>query len=547
MHEQKVKQIYKELYEQFKKLKTKIELQEGNVSQKLSDEINEMEELLTKLKNKAAAANIEVDGDHDISCIENSNDDWMQLIDCSESSEDLKIELKKHIISLGQFPSAKQTLDMVEIIDRYYDANVSHPSGTRVSEVYEKVFGKPQEEEEDASIKMYQKSAYAGLQKGIKNITTNWLIKPEVHFHIPFVAYYKEMEALPKEVEKMNIPLQFKVDLKQGKWGTAQSAGFLKFGEPTMQLSFKFSYWKDAHLVRTSNKDIFGSCIESYSQAIRNTITLKSVANGFKPQGSTTVYSKGLVIPFPKCGGSLVLKTDLGSFNWGEMIKNVSLKPSLGAVRLQGNFNLLTILPIENLLPEGITLDRAIVTLAVGFNISLNPLELSDFVDSKIKKKAKLSQTAKKVVKLDKDDIEKLKELQKKVDLLEDQAEKIGKLFKESDGKPPKGKFKDVAEEFKKHADDLFKDCKTLMKKSEVAQEAAEKLLKEAGEKIAEKIGKEALKSAAKILGRAVPVIGAIITIIEVATLIYDIYSYFNKSDLPWEEEVRIWLESWSK
>lgn len=546
MDEQKVKEIYKELYEQFNKLEATIKLQEGNVSQKISDDLNEMEQLLTKLKEKAAKANIDVDGEEDIKYTENSNNDWIQLIDCSESDDKIKDVLKKHIISLGKFPSAKQALDMVDIIDRYYDANVAHPTGTRVNEVYEKIFGKPSDKEEAESKEIYQKAAYAGILKGIKSITNNWTINPDVHFHIPFVAFYKKEEILPEEVTEMNIPLQFKYDVAQGKWGKAKALGFLKFGEPTIQFSFKFSYIKDAHLVRTSNEEIFGLSIESYSQAIRTTITLDSVGKGFLPKkGSTTVYSKGLVIPTKFESVNIVLKTDLGTFEWSEIIKLKSPKVSLGAVRLQGNWNLLKTFPeiSESLKTKGVYLDRAIVSVAYGFNLSLDPLKLTDFVDSKFKKKPKLDSKAKKITKLDDDDLKKLQKLQNKVDALENQADNLGKLFK--DKEPSKDDFKKAAKLFKENADDFYESAQKFMEKSKATQEAAEKLLEEAAEKVTKKIGAKGMAAIAKMAGKAVPVVGAVITFVEVVTLAYDIYTYFNNSALPWEEQVAVWLRSW--
>lgn len=545
MDEQKVKEIYKELYEQFNKLEAKIKLQEGNVSQKLSDDLNEMEQLLTKLKEKAAKANIDVDGNDDVEYTENSNNDWIQLIDCSESDDKIKDALKKHIISLGEFPSAKQALDMVDIVDRYYDANVAHPTGTRVNEVYEKIFGKPSDKEEAESREIYQKAAYAGILKGIKSITNNWTINPDVHFHIPFVAFYKKEEALPEEVAETNIPLQFKYDVGEKGWGTPQTFGFLKFTKPTVQFSFKISYWKDAHLIRTSDKEIFGLPIESYSQAIRSTVSLGSIAKGFKPKASTTVYSKGLLIPLSESFNA-VLKTDLGTFDWAETLKNLSPKlSSLGAVRLQFNWNLIKFAPEihKELKEKGVHLDRAIVSGAIGFNLSLDPLKLTDFVDLKIKKKPRLDSKAKKVIKLDDDDLKKLKKLEDKADALENSAEKLGKLLKEKE--PSKKDFKNAAKLFKENADDFYESAQEFMKKSKATQEAAEALLEEVAEKVTKKIGEKAMVTFAKMAGKAVPVVGAVITFVEVVTLAYDIYTYFNNSALPWEEQVAAWLRSW--
>lgn len=550
MDEQKVKEIYKELYEQFNKLEATIKLQEGNVSQKISDDLNEMEQLLTKLKEKAAKANIDVDGEEDIKYTENSNNDWIQLIDCSESDDKIKDVLKKHIISLGKFPSAKQALDMVDIIDRYYDANVAHPTGTRVNEVYEKIFGKPSDKEEAESKEIYQKAAYAGILKGIKSITNNWTINPDVHFHIPFVAFYKKEEALPEEVTEMNIPLQFKIDGVQKEWGMPQTFGFLKFTKPTIQLSFKFSYWKDAHLIRTSNEEIFGLPVESYSQAVRNTVTLNRVGKGLAPRASTTVYSKGLVIPITESINA-ILKTELGAINVLELSnklklnKDKSLSFSLGAVRLQFNCNLIKLEPEihKQLKAKGVHLDRAIVSGAIGFNLSLDPLKLTDFVELKIKKKPRLDSKAKEVIKLDDDDLKKLKKLEDKADALENSAEKLGKLLK--DQEPSKKDFKNAAKLFKENADDFYESAQEFMKKSKATQEAAEALLEEVAEKVTKKIGTKAMAAFAKMAGKAVPVVGAVITFVEVVTLAYDIYTYFNNSALPWEEQVAAWLRSW--
>lgn len=545
MDEQKVKEIYKELYEQYNKIKAEVKLRKINVPNELSDELNEMKELLAKLKQKAAKANIDVSGEEKVDYTEDSSNDWEQIVDCSESYEGIKETLKKHIKSLGEFPSAKQTLDMVTLIDRYYDANVTNITGKRVNEIYEQKFGKPSDMDEAASVAKYRKAAYAATQKGIKSITTNWTIQPKAHFHIPFDAYYMNKESLPKEVAEMEIPVQCKFDLIESKWGNTKTFGFLKYSEPSIQISFKFSIFKDAHLIRIPNKEIFGTSIDTYSQLVRNTFTLGGIGKGFAPKASSTAYSSGFVIPFPKLEGNLVLKMDLGTFNWVEMAKNRSLKPSLGAVRLQGNFNLLKFGLIEDLLPAGVTLDRAIVTVAFGFNLSLDPLKLDDFVDLKFKKKPKLGKVAKKITEMDADDVKKLKSLQDKALKLEDKAEKLGKLFK--DQKPSKDDVKKAAQVFKESVDDLYKNSQELMKKSKAAQEAVEELLEKTAKKITEKIGAKALTALGKVVVKGIPVVGAVITFVEVVVMAYNIYKYFNESELPWEEEVAKWLRSWSK
>jgi hypothetical protein len=547
MDEQKVKEIYKELYEQLKELKAEVKLRKITVPNELSDELNEMKQLLVELKEKAAEANIYVDEEEDVDYTEDSSNDWAQLIDCSESDDGIKEALKAHIRSLGEFPSAKQALDMVDIIDRYYDTNVSNPSGTRVNEIYEKIFGKASDKDEAASIEMYQKSAYAGIKKGIKSITTNWKIQPEVHFHIPFEAYYRNQETLPTKVADMLIPLQFKIDGPTIQWGKVTTLGFLKFGEPTIQASFKFSFFKAPHIVRVVNEKVFGTCIDTYSQVLRDTMTLKRVGMGLVPEKlSTTVYSSGLIIPIKEYNSEIVLKTDLGTLNWTEIREKGKGALSFGAVRLQGNFNLLDFITKDKW-PDGVIFTRVIVTLSYGFNLSLDPFKLDDLVDLEFKKKTKLSKAAKKITELDADDVKTLKNLQTKANELGTQAEKIGDVFKALDKNPPGADFKELAESFKKNSEKLYEDCNKLMKKSEAAEKAAKKLLKEATEKITEKIGAQALKAAAKMLGRAIPVVNVVLTLIDVGVVVYGIYTYFNASKLRWEDQVAEWLASWSK
>jgi hypothetical protein len=106
------------------------------------------------------------------------------------------------------------------------------------------------------------------------------------------------------------------------------------------------------------------------------------------PKASTTVYSKGLVIPTKFESLNIILKTDLGTINWLELYKKLKKEKnnlfSLGAARLQIDWDLIKLAPEvhENLLKEkGVRLERVIVSGAFGFKISLNPLELGDFVD----------------------------------------------------------------------------------------------------------------------------------------------------------------------
>ena len=485
---------------------------------------------------------------------------WESIVDNAACHENIRALLKEKIESITTNPNLKKVLTIVKLIDKYYEANALNPKHLKVSKKYKEIFGRdlPEDKaEQEAAVLHFQKSAFAAIMDGIELIDEDLSINPEEDFHNPFVDYYKKKKPLPQS-SSVPIPHQYKFDFLQESWGKEKAIGFLRFGEPTVQASIKIGFTKSANLYNSlassrepiGNAGLFSNFVDQYYQFVRSTITLGSITKGFSPKIGTTAFTQGKVLgTFPI--GNVILKTDLGNINWYDYSKPKEDKlPSLalGSIRAQLNVDLVK---VKNLvqtkdifasLDEGIAIQpRSVFSVSFGFTITMDYAKFIDFVADNYK--PKVNPKIKSTPTIDPDDAKELEKLKNKAKQLEDKASELKDLIQKNKAKS--SKFGQAAREFQTKAKDFFKGYKDRIWNSELGQEAAEKLMRETGEQVAKRMGRQTLTAVAKTLGRAIPVVGAVMTVVEVATLIYDLYTFFSTPG--WEQyfiDFGSWLES---
>lgn len=583
MNEQAIKELYQEFYLRFEKIKKQVQTAPNSqVEKKLSNMLNELKGLLDKLKEKAAENNIVLDATDQVDFEDKAHNDWIQLIDIASMPKKIQKNLKQHILTLGSYPDAKQAMNLVEQIDKYYEANVNSPDNTKIIAAFEEAFGRKPNEGLAAIVETYRKSAYDAILEGIKKINTTFELSAEKDFHPIFernflqnganTADKESSDLLGRETQQLletrgDVTLpnhQFKLDAKEWSMGNGTTFAFLKLTQPIIQFSIKGSYCKTAHMARYTHEGIVADYMESYTQYIRTTISFQDVAKFFQKKAtikaSTTIFSKGTIIDTPIDALKLVVKTDLGTINWNNFSKkNTSKKTlSIGGVRLVGNLDLTKIPKLGNLVP----LERGLLSLSIGFNLSVEPLTLADFVQKKYKKKA-IVKVAEKINidlddkkfikslsdkldiddiklidKIDKDDVKVLKQLQKKADDLIDKAGDLKKQLDNLENSKSDKLLRKTAEEFRDNANKLHQKFTENVWKSDIAKETAEKLMEKAAEKVMKKMTKETLEMAAKLLLKAVPGVSAAVTIYEFYQLGNNIFVWLNEGNLPWEEKV---------
>jgi hypothetical protein len=463
-----------------------------------------------------------------------TNNDWKTQIEESDLLDEIKQALEQQISTLSPAPTPKQMRDLLASINKYYQANVGALKEENAIASFEKNMKRSFSNEDLTQImNKHKKSGINALLEGIKNINTTFLIDMNgVHGH--FENFYLGNNPLSSVVEGIsNIPHQFKIDLKTKKLEDEKKIGPLVYKDPTIQLSMKGGYVKAAHLARTLHEEVCTSFVDSYEQYLRSTITLGSIGDmmkgKFHPKMSSNAFSSGIQIDLAGGIGNIVVKCDWINMTWADIefdkdgvALNKLLEPSLGAFRIQGNIDLVKASQYFNIDMPGIELQRGIATLAVGCNICLSKDYYADFVTKKAKQY--LADRAEKAAQ------KKILEAVKKgAEELAEHADDVKDIVDDVIGKNRISEArKNIAKKIAEKANQLKNN---LGKLKGVFKEAGEKAIKAAGEKLMSKAKVELMKKAALIAGKTVlkfvPVVGQIVTAIEVGVFIWQLASWW--------------------
>lgn len=555
MNEKAIKELYWELQARAKKLNEKL----NKLGVEPTEEFKQLNNLLATLRNKATKASINLDNNAGISVIDNAADDWEQVIESAELDQSLKNSLKKRISTLNIIPTAKQMMDLVLLLDKYYAANISNLEIKNAIAAYEKAHGKYSPEQAEIVIENHRKSAYSALLDGIEGIDSSLNINVENDIHVPFESYVKGALPLKEKAEGTELAYQYKLDITEKEWGSATETDTFKFSKPKIQFSIVFSFQKAPHLAKVDNKSLFGAdIVNSYEQLGRTTVSLGNLTDGmqkkWKPSIGSNLLSKGIEIN--TAVGKILLKAELGSVNWVKLDtdnvegKKISLLDlSLGGFRFQYEVNALEI--AKRMGVKGLTITKAVVKASGGFNVSLKESWYNDFLVKKAEKRAKKLAKKKATEKLLENklyDEKKLVNLKEFATNLEEEAKDINKII---DKVKKEQKISDSAKKaLKKYGEDMDKlvnGASEKLWKTVDGHKAAKEVVKETGEKILKTIGKETVERFLKIGVRAVPFIGTAMTIGETVIAVYDFYCYLEReglfdSKINFTDRIDMWL-----
>jgi hypothetical protein len=527
MNKQKIIAIYQEILASIKIIKNSGKsLSTGEALQ-----LAQLETISAELKAKADAAGFgeELVADHTIAV--NSSDDLFQLIDTSVCSADIRQALKatvgKNYVADGL--SRKKLWDALQIFDKYYLANVDTVSAvtinSRMKGDWEKIFGN-NKYELDLLATAYQNSAKEALLKEIKQLSPNNWNTGIVNIDKSFKTFLQGKKSwLDSADDLKNAPSQLKIDAYEFSLIPDRFKGkYVNFTGGKVQISGKVALI-DPIAINNQEKFLNGFIVD-FEQVLKSSINIKAF-RGTMPSGSIsgTLFSKGVTLDLGYV--LLTLKTDVGKVNFQP---SKSFTPI--SIRFQGAVNLLKLAALkEGFNLPGVDLAACVLSVSVGFNVTINPPQ------PKVKKASSTPDKDIDKPSLEKDN-QKLREIQdrnkeftKKADQLTDAVDK-----KDMD------RLKKAANELQETAQDAYEllenhdwnDKSLKNKAADLLNETAEKVYK----KVAGPISKltKALKYA-KPLARLMPGVNAILTVIEVATFIYDLAVWFDSVDAnTWED-----------
>lgn len=509
---------------------------------------------------------------------------WVLFIENASFDEKISKALISRLKVIAQEiePEELDTIKIMEVvalIEQYYDKNIDHPSGARVTAAYEKIHGVRMPEQYAKEVEHYRKAAFASILNAIDTKLDRTLtIDPEQDFHQPFDTFFRDASKIPDQANSP-IPYQFKYDLKQVSFGEETELGLFKFGKPTIQASVKFGFTKSANAYNSAAPasgtpevdvtDVEADLVlamKEYFQLMRTSVNLRDcVKDKMNPTVSTTAFTSGTIVGEVKPFGNLVLKTDILNIKWFDLdekkeknerkennqIDQEKSKFSLGSIRFQLNVDIIkvfdalsdnTLKKLRTYLP--VLPQRGMFSISFGCNLSINEDELLKQLRPK-KAPTKPSKTPKtKVVKpqVDPKDKEMLEQFTKKFNDLGDEAKKIGDLLENP--KQNKNALRNAAQNFKSKVDDVVKKMGSHKWVNEAGKEAAENLLKEGGEHVMKRLGPRALGQIAKLTARAIPVVGLVMTIVDVGFFVYGLVQFFSQDNWQdWFIRKGLWLE----
>ncbi|MCP4440062.1 MAG: hypothetical protein GY810_14040 [Aureispira sp.] len=549
MDEQQVKALYWELYHQFEKLKIQVEAQENKASSELSKDLNDLEQLLTQLKDKATEVGIDVTDKKGVKLKVDNNDNIKQLTQISNLPKDIQNEL---ISKLGELKiSDKNAYTVISTLDKYYSANVLNVTSKELpSRLKDFPKNLSQEQLEDLE-NHYRQAASDTVKQSITqlNVQTASIISIE-NLHEIFKTFWKNKHLIKKGLD--NLPYQYKFINKDLCQLPDITVGPFSIKNINLQFSATITYQRAPHVKQVDfDTEVFLTHFASFG---RNTITVNPFSTS-KPtfDSSTTLAS---LVPAELNLGFILLTSqiDFGKFSVVQLadkhLKQGLAKSNLLKVLFKGKANFLKLSSVWSglsTIQNGIDFlfDKCVLQLSLAGDLEVDWSMLKKSVKPKSTKSKKTS--TKNTIKINDIDVDK-----KDLDFIDDIAERTKKISAEADkldnlikkkgsqkeikkvAENMKGLFKESRDEFIKKIDNLGKGAQTIVKKS----------LTEAGDKLIGVVGQNTIKTLATKAGRLVPIVGTVMAAYDTVMVIYSIYSFFQQDN--WEDSfisIGQWLE----
>lgn len=556
MNEIALKKLYWELKDRVDSYAKKLATLKGDAR----TDYEELKDLIKKLEQRAVTASISLDSDEGVGQVADETNDWMQILELSSMPAFIQDKIKNKVKnSTPQYPTGAEMQVLIDNIMKFYNQNTKLKDD---DQVYIKILDHVNPERsglknytpaEMASVKAdFNEYIIAAIDDGIKGLDSNsWSWQME-DVHHAFEEYYMQRKQVAAVIVDHigEIPHQYKINLDIGEFGKAYSVGkWLKLTAPSAKISIQFSFSKKAHLARINNEDIIGPHIDGYTQIMRNTISLGSINKGLNFKPSTNLYSHGMMIHCPDIPATFVVKKDLGTISWADIMTKGSAGVNLGSVVLKADIDLLKINLFNDLNKilekKGISITAGSMSFSLGYSVLVAPIEVSDIIKKSKIKTVKVNKHISESFQMDPDDVERYNKLKKDAKKLEQEAQKIRDIYdKLENGKPDK-QGKKIAKEFVDKADKLFEEAKDKAWKSKAGKEFAEEVLEETSKKIFSILGKKTLTTMAKVGMKAIPFIGAAMTAIEMGVILYNFFSWLNEGEKSWEVKIHNVLTEW--
>ncbi len=526
MNEIALKKLYWELKDRVDSYAKKLATLKGDAR----TDYEELKDLIKKLEQRAVTASISLDSDEGVGQVADETNDWMQILELSSMPAFIQDKIKNKVKNTTpQYPTGAEMQVLIDNIMKFYNQNTKLKDD---DQVYIKILDNVNPERsglknytpaEMASVKAdFNEYIIAAIDDGIRGLDSNsWSWQME-DVHHAFEEYYMQRKLVDKEVKQAtkDLPYQFKVDIAEKKYNPEYKLTVFSINESSIKANIKGSYFKTAAKSREVTN--MNDYMQYYDQYIRTTITTfdfqKALKGHLNPKASTTFFSKGVMVALPNNLGTVTIKCDLINLTWVELNIGIIeeakrtnyLAPSIGTFSLKYDLELTNKdLPII----DGLTYEVVRATVSVGCKISLTEGYFRELINKAIEKLAE-KEAKDKLAK------EALKALQNDGNKLISQADDLkGVLDEAINEKSLSQKARAIVDKFDDAAKAFTKKVNAV---KGAAKKAAQKIAQETAEAIAKKLGVEAMKRAAiltagKVLIRCIPVVGQIVTVVEIS------------------------------
>lgn len=568
MNEFEIIAIYQEMLVSLEKIESSGHTLSAHKQMQLA-EIKDITDALKKKAETFGFGDKMVAADHDI--VIDPSDDLRQLIASSICSLNLKsimqssLELYLDTHSENGKVGRKRVWEAVQILDKYYNANVLSVSSTNINEkmqgAWKQIYGDSLKDL-DILAAAHQKSAEEALAKEIKSLAAKgWvasIVRLDNYFEAAIKGKKSWVEATVASVAALgnHTNPQLKIDLREFKL-PANMTDFkflnFKFSKGKAQISGKLGLKKP--VLFSHQKAVIEDHLNYFIKSVRNTVTISSLFNkdkGTKIGGSTTLLSRGLTIPITDYL-TLTTKFDLGKMSWNSLPTTEALLSAKFAV--QGTIDLKKLMKDEQI--KGTALDNSFskITISIAWDISIDWSETYK-TRAKIQAAVTAKRKAKRAAQIKKGTDVIKKEASKLFSLANDNSvlKKINTFKKGISTKADEildainnktfGKIKSAGKEMAEKAQKAYDLLENTEWFDKTIQSQAKNALNKLGNTVFNKLSGP-IKTFSKVMkygkfaGKLVPGLNAIIMAVEIGFLAYDIIVYLeNNPQMSFEDHV---------
>ncbi|MCH2045218.1 MAG: hypothetical protein MK212_13970 [Saprospiraceae bacterium] len=559
MNEEKLKEIYAELYMDFRNVRTDVEkYTEGNCPKDISQKLNNLQNVLLQLKEQAELVGVNLDERENVKVDNDETNNKEQLIEAGGYDNKIKAIFMQSLNAskdVNYIFTDKMVADAVFIVSKYYAANYTNVNtsniGDRMKERLEKdleTFGGDDKDENAKLIgvlKQYRTAAIDAIIEEVKQLPTRqWKLSIE-DLHERFKKVYKGLEeASDQAKESGGTVSQFKAILwsKDDAWKNKKIdlAGGFSLEELSVAASLEIALLPNARLsLSTKEKDQKAIC-SAGADLLKSSLSYDRMKQ--KMDLTRTAFSSKIVFDFGVV--KLTPKIDLGKVSLaglrkdyeerkaGNKAQNTIWQTMSGMDGLSiGNVQLELTIDAKSVFDKaGITWFNSIKKLTISGSMKMK-IKWSYDLYKKIMKemeeaaeKKAAQRTAARNALLEGEDKAKFAKHVKEADKILDVADELKDLANTKD----KEAGKKLGKKLMNWAADMESKAKKMKFNTQKALNKALTYVEDLGGKLLGKLG-----AAGKILGKLIPGLSTALTLYEVG---YALYKFFSGD---WEEWFR--------